>query len=231
MGRSLSEETRKKISIAKKGMPRPDLRGRPLSPEHRRKIGDANRGRKRPDLAEFNRTRTDLVGRTAWNKGIRGIRTRPKGIPAWNRGVPHTEETKRKISAKARGRLVSLETRQKLSVAFSGEANPQYLDGRSEVKWVRSSKRMKKWRRAVWERDNYMCAICGCRCVKPHAHHKKPVALYPELKYDVDNGITLCPGCHRKLHSSSSEYKLQSDLTGNSESAAEMTAPVACSNE
>ena len=30
------------------------------------------------------------------------------------------------------------------------------------------------------------------------ADHVKPWALYPELRYDLDNGRTLCVPCHKK---------------------------------
>lgn len=54
------------------------------------------------------------------------------------------------------------------------------------------------WRKAVIERDK-VCQICGTS-EKLVAHHIKAFALYPELRTDVNNGVTLCDLCHRRLH-------------------------------
>ena len=58
----------------------------------------------------------------------------------------------------------------------------------------------KAWRRAVFERDDFTCQTCGKRGIKLNAHHKKSYAWYPELRYDISNGITLCEACHKSLH-------------------------------
>lgn len=55
------------------------------------------------------------------------------------------------------------------------------------------------WKMAVHERDGYKCVLCGAEDIL-HAHHIKPGSKYAELRYDVDNGETLCAECHRKEH-------------------------------
>jgi len=62
------------------------------------------------------------------------------------------------------------------------------------------SNEWKNWRKQVFERDDYTCQICGKRGVELHPHHIKKRSEYPELKYDVNNGITLCNSCHAKVH-------------------------------
>lgn len=56
-----------------------------------------------------------------------------------------------------------------------------------------------EWRSAVYARDNYKCRECG-DSKSLNAHHVKQWAHYPELRFDVDNGLTLCAKCHAKKH-------------------------------
>lgn len=50
----------------------------------------------------------------------------------------------------------------------------------------------------MFKRDNYTCVICGQRGGKLNADHIKPFALYPDSRFDLDNGRTLCFNCHTK---------------------------------
>lgn len=59
------------------------------------------------------------------------------------------------------------------------------------------------WARAVISRDEATCRHCGAVGVQLHAHHIKPFAEYPELRWDVSNGITLCYQCHWTVHAAS----------------------------
>jgi transposase len=58
----------------------------------------------------------------------------------------------------------------------------------------------KLWVEAILKRDNYTCQKCGKRGKKLEVHHIFNWADYPELRYAIDNGITLCRECHREFH-------------------------------
>lgn len=56
------------------------------------------------------------------------------------------------------------------------------------------------WRRYILTRDNFECQICNKSMVNwdLHAHHIKKKSIYPQLIFNLDNGITLCKFCHWK---------------------------------
>ncbi len=63
----------------------------------------------------------------------------------------------------------------------------------------------REWRKAVYEYDEYTCQECGViktldNDVILHAHHIKRWTYYPELRYEISNGITLCVDCHAEEH-------------------------------
>lgn len=61
--------------------------------------------------------------------------------------------------------------------------------------------RYKEWRKAVFERDNYTYQNCNQHGGKLNAHHIKEWSKYPELRYEISNGLTLCVDCHTEHHS------------------------------
>lgn len=64
---------------------------------------------------------------------------------------------------------------------------------------VRCSIGYHNWRKAVLERDLNVCQICGST-ENLHAHHIEPFAKNIDKRLDLDNGITLCENCHKKIH-------------------------------
>jgi 5-methylcytosine-specific restriction endonuclease McrA len=60
---------------------------------------------------------------------------------------------------------------------------------------------MKLWREAVFARDKWTCQDCGDKKGgNLEAHHIKSFAEFPELRFAIDNGITLCKDCHKIIH-------------------------------
>ncbi len=55
----------------------------------------------------------------------------------------------------------------------------------------------KAWRQSVKKRDGYKCRWPNCKSkYRLHCHHIKTWASIPALRYNINNGITLC----RKHH-------------------------------
>lgn len=82
----------------------------------------------------------------------------------------------------------------------TGELAAGWKGGRTAANILaRTSTRYKEWRKAVFERDNYTCVWCGDnKGNNLNADHIKPFAYYEELRYEINNGRTLCHDCHKK---------------------------------
>jgi hypothetical protein len=67
----------------------------------------------------------------------------------------------------------------------------------------RFSSEYEAWRREVLKRDSNTCQKCGACAVdgaKIRVHHVLPWKLFPESRFDVTNGLTLCEDCHYDVH-------------------------------
>jgi len=57
------------------------------------------------------------------------------------------------------------------------------------------------WRNSVFARDNWICQDCGDKKGgNLRAHHIFPFADFPEHRFELWNGVTLCDICHQKCH-------------------------------
>lgn len=66
---------------------------------------------------------------------------------------------------------------------------------------IRISKKFSDWKDFVFKRDDYTCQLCQKRGgIELNAHHIEYFHKYPELRFDVNNGITLCVECHKDIH-------------------------------
>lgn len=78
----------------------------------------------------------------------------------------------------------------------TGKNATNYKDGHKQ--------KSKEWREEVLERDNYQCQRCWKvkRKGSVHliAHHIKPKEDFPELRFILNNGQTLCHSCHSTIH-------------------------------
>jgi hypothetical protein len=107
-----------------------------------------------------------------------------KGRIPWNKG----------LNGWNKGHNVSLETRMKISKANT-KLNPKSTIN----ELIRKSPKYKNWRNYVFTRDNFKCIKCGGN-KDIHPHHIKEFSKYPELRFEVSNGQTLCAKCHGEIH-------------------------------
>lgn len=184
------------ILINMKGNP-----GIPKSEEHRRKLSIVMKGRpgywkgkKMPASARLAMSQS--------GKKKRLTQEHKDKIAKALTGRSISEETRQKFI----GRKQSSETRLKKSMKQKGAKGSNWQGGVSPInERIRQSSEFKQWRAAVFARDKYTCQRCGVKYQvgnrpKLHPHHIKSFAKYPELRFKVNNGITLCEKCHKEVH-------------------------------
>ncbi len=62
----------------------------------------------------------------------------------------------------------------------------------------RNTREYRLWRVHIIRRDK-VCKICGSS-QKREAHHLNHSTYFPDERFDVNNGVTLCRKCHTHLH-------------------------------
>lgn len=147
-----------------------------------------------------------------WNKGKkmseetkRKMSESHKGKIPW-KGKHHSDETKKKMRKAKEGMIPYIRTKEiRLKLSESKKANREqqwnWKGGISPInKIIRMSIEYRLWREAVFARDNWTCQKCKERGGKLHPHHIYNFTDYPELRFAIDNGITLCEKCHKEFH-------------------------------
>lgn len=211
LGHRCSEEAKERMSAAKKG--------RTPSSETRAKLSAAHMG-KIPSPETRARLSIAQTGNTKWlgkhhtdeslakmsiaqTGHVVSPETRAK-LAAAHIGLKASPETCARMSAVRKGKCFTLEHRAKLSAAQKGPLGSGWIDGRTpENHRIRNSPEYVAWRTAVFERDNYTCQDCGAHTGMGHrvtleAHHIHEFAKYPDERFLVENGATLCAKCHDK---------------------------------
>jgi 5-methylcytosine-specific restriction endonuclease McrA len=132
-------------------------------------------------------------------------------------GKKHTKETIKKMTKRkhapdcicvtclAKRHELTEEIRKKMSSAQKGKRRgplaSNWKGGVSELSHLlRTSSDYKEWRKTVFERDHYTCAVCNKYGKRICVHHIIPLKVAPLFRYDLSNGITLCTDCHKNIH-------------------------------
>ena len=132
-------------------------------------------------------------GHIPWNKGKRCHKLKGENSYLWKGGITHP---------KCEDCGKSIRWRSARCYVCRGK----FLRGNKHHNWkggisvnVHSPRepRYKEWRNSVFTRDNYTCQECNQKGGYLEAHHIKSWAKYPELRYEIKNGLTLCKPCHK----------------------------------
>jgi len=134
-------------------------------------------------------------GKTSLRKGVvlsditkQKIGISKKGQSPPNKGIPCPEETKNKISKTLKGR-------------YTREKSPSWKGGLTPIdRQIRNSTDYSLWRKICFERDNFICQKCKESGGRLSVHHINNFADFPELRFAIDNGVTLCIKCHKEYH-------------------------------
>ncbi len=130
-----------------------------------------------------------------WNKGKKGLQkwtdkqresflNKMVGHPGWNVGKhTNSEEYKEILRQKMKGNRYS------------------YVNGNSSKnELIRKSVESRLWREAVFARDNFTCQKYGEQGGTLHSHHIQNFSTHPDLRFAIDNGITLSKKAHIEFH-------------------------------
>lgn len=131
-----------------------------------------------------------------------------KGMIPWNKGKTFSEETRKKMSEARIGKEPwnkGIEW-----IRMRGENSPVWIKDRTKL--ARRNGRgdtvaSLTWARNVKRRDGWKCKMENDKCSgKLEAHHILPVRDYPEERYNLDNGITLCHYHHPRGEEAETQF-------------------------
>ena len=216
-GQKTPIETRRKMSEAAKGKhPSAEIlvklseshKGNKHTDEAKRKIGLASKGNKYS--LGFKHSIESRRKNSEGHKGLKRTEEQKKKMGLAHKGWKPSEETRKKMSLAKKGKPSPLlgRTGYKFSEERRRKASESRPRGDKASNWkggitpihraIRTSFEYRIWREAVFKRDNWTCIWGGKEHGSNlHADHIKRFSDYPELRFAIDNGRTLCVACHK----------------------------------
>jgi len=124
-------------------------------------------------------------------------------------GKRHSDEFRASQAERQRGVKHSPQSRMAMSAGTQGVPLDQWQGCKTPGnERARRSPEFAAWRKGVYERDNYTCRLCGKRGGVLHPHHIKRFSEFPDLRYVVANGVTLCARpCHKSTMGREAEFE------------------------
>lgn len=158
----------------------------------------------RTEEARQNMSKSHL-GHIPWNKGLK-FGEHPSVARPW---LGKKRPEIRMWLSGASGWKQTEEVKRRISETHSGPNHYRWNPNREEVRYDRRGDPLyKQWRKEVKKRDGFVCKMknndCGGRL---EVHHILSWAHYPELRYDIKNGITLCHAHHPKTRAKEKEME------------------------
>lgn len=80
-----------------------------------------------------------------------------------------------------------------------GSLAPRWQGGKCSNDYLERRRFRREVQKAVFERDDYTCQLCGVRGKNIQVDHIQPWAEYIEQRFSMDNCRTLCAQCHYKI--------------------------------
>lgn len=131
--------------------------------------------------------------------GIKLSEERKLQISKFHKGRKRPESTREKMRGHcgSRGYRFSETQKKQMSLKRRGEKHWNWKGGISKNVHSVTNPEYKQWRSNVFQRDNWTCQTCGVRGIYLEAHHVFSWAKFPELRFCLENGVTLCRECHK----------------------------------
>ena len=164
------------------------MHNKPHSEETKKKLSEIHKGKRYSIKTEFKK------GQVSWSKGTKGVLKAnsgsfKKGHKSDNHGTGmkghhHSEETRIKMSNSQKGEK---------NHAWQGGLTPKRVEIRRGIEWG-------LWKDSILKKNDYICQKCLKRGGKLQPHHILNFSTHKELRFAIDNGITLCIDCHSLFH-------------------------------